>query len=97
MTRTFIAIAVTLATLSSAQAQQTIEADNGAVYRIIQTRHYDDGTAQTAVSTPDVDTIGLIFDCRGHMATQSSGMHSIAPHSVAGRISQIACAGPKER
>jgi hypothetical protein len=37
MTRTFIAIAVTLATLSSAQAQQTIEADNGAVYRIIQT------------------------------------------------------------
>jgi pimeloyl-ACP methyl ester carboxylesterase len=32
-----------------------------------------------------------------HMATQSSGMHSIAPHSVAGRISQIACAGPKER
>jgi hypothetical protein len=90
--RHIIAIAAAaLAFIPGAQAQQTIEADNGAVFHILRTMHYSDGTAQAAISTPDADEIGLISDCRGHMATFNSGLRSIAPRSVAGRIAQIAC------
>ena len=90
--RHIIAIAAAaLAFIPSAHAQQTVEADNGAVYHILRTMHYSDGTAQAAISTPDVDTVRLIFDCHGHMATFNSGLRSIAPRSVAGRIADIAC------
>jgi hypothetical protein len=94
VTRIFIAIAAAaLAFVPSAHATQwpTVEADNGAVFHILRTMHYSDGTAQAAISTPDADEIGLIFDCRGHMATFNSGLRSIAPRSVAGRIADIAC------
>jgi hypothetical protein len=79
-------------TLSAAHAAvQTVEADNGEVYRVMQTIHSRDGTAQAQIATPDNDVMNFVFDCRGHMATQTSGMRSIPPRSVAGRIAAIAC------
>ena len=60
MRHTIIAIAAAaLAIIPGAQAQ-TIEADNGAVYHILRTMHYSDGTAQAAISTPDADEIGWL-------------------------------------
>jgi hypothetical protein len=99
MRRTIIAIAAAFATLSGAQAAvQTGEADNGEVYRVLQTIHSRDGTAQAQIATPDDDVMNFVFDCRGHMASFSGGgMRSIPSRSVAGRIAQIACAAPKER
>jgi hypothetical protein len=97
MRHSLIAIAAAaLAFIPTAYAAvQTVEADNGAVYRIIQTRYYsDNGTAVALVSTPDVEQTSFLFDCQGRrMAIGNSMlMRSIPPRSVAGRIADIACA-----
>jgi hypothetical protein len=90
-----ITIVAVCATLS---AVQTVEDDNGAVYRILHVTHpWRDGPAQAQVATPDNDVVNLLFDCHGHMAPFDSGMRSIAPRSVAGRIAEIACAEAKEK
>lgn len=93
MRRILLTIAATLATLSSAQAAiQTVEADNGAVYRIMQIERWTNGTSQASIADPDGEVMNFVFDCRGHMASfAGGGMRSIPPRSVAGRIAQIAC------
>jgi hypothetical protein len=104
MRRTIIAITAALATLSSAQAAvQTVEADNGAVYRIlgihVQATKFQ-GISQTYVTTEVADDSNemtyLTFDCNGSFSLETaSGSHSgwrhIPARSVAGRIAQIAC------
>jgi hypothetical protein len=97
MRHILIAAAAALAFIPSAHAAQwpTVEADNGAVYRILDMvhpspRHSD---AQAQIEDPDGRIMNFVFDCQGHMASFSGGgMRSIAPRSVAGRIAQIACA-----
>jgi hypothetical protein len=91
--RHIIIAAAALAFVPSAYAQ-TIEADNGAVFKIIQVIHpsRDGGVGQAQVYTPDGQIINLLFDCRGNMAPFDGHMHSIPPRSVGGRIGQIACA-----
>jgi hypothetical protein len=95
-----IAIAIAAAALAfvpSAHAQ-TIEADNGAVFKIINLIHPDpssyEGTAQAQIYTPDGELVSLMFDCKGHMKRMDlmGPMTSIPPRSVGGRIGQIACA-----
>ena len=84
-----------LATLSGAHAAvQTVEADNSAVYRIMDMVHPSPqyGNAQAQIATPDGQVMNFVFDCRGHMASfAGGGMRSIPPRSVAGRIAAIAC------
>jgi hypothetical protein len=99
MRRTIIALAA-IATLSSAHAAvQTVEADNGAVYRIVEITHGRGGIANASVYSPDGDALNISFDCAGHMVitsmnAQASGPYqSVPPRSVAGRIGQLACGG----
>src|SRR5580704_12001817 len=91
-----ISTAITLATLSGAYAAvQAVEADNGAVYRIMDMVHPSPqyGNAQAQIADPDGNIMNFVFDCRGHMASfAGGGMRSVPPRSVAGRIAQIACA-----
>jgi len=101
MRRTFIAIAAALATLSSAQAAQSVEADNGLIYRVIEITHGRSGSAQASVYSPEDDLLSISFDCAGHMMIYSTDAHSfgpsqtVPPRSVAGKIAQLACAGAK--
>jgi hypothetical protein len=95
-----ISTAITLATLSEAQAAvQTVEADNGAVYEILYTARNADH-AEAHILTPDNEEIRFIFDCHGRMIVgsdfNSSNIRSIPPRSVAGRIAQIACGMPNK-
>jgi hypothetical protein len=99
MFRTIIAIstAITLSTLSGAQAAvQTVEADNGEVYHIVQITHGRGGQAAADVSAPD-GNLNISFDCDGQMTVYSYGAHAfgpmqyVPPRSVAGRIAAIAC------
>jgi hypothetical protein len=101
MRHTIIAIAAAaLAFIPSAHAAvQTVEADNGAVYRITETRPAVMGGVEAIVYPPSapgdyVDPMGLWFDCKGHMKRfdRMGPMTYVPPHSVAGRIAQIACA-----
>jgi hypothetical protein len=100
----FIAIALTaLALIPSAQAlynkaDRTVEADNGAVYEILYiTRNATQANAH--ILTPDNEELHFQFDCHGHMMVShgfdSSSIRTVPPRSVAGRIAEIACAGPK--
>lgn len=96
-------VALSADTISSASAaSQTVEADNGGVYRIEDIGHDIHGGAAVIVYGPsapgDVTApMQLAFDCRGHMVNQI-GMSApvyVPPRSVAGRIEAIACAGAK--
>jgi hypothetical protein len=99
--RTIIAIstAITLATLSGAQAAvQTVEADNGEVYRITEIRPAMVGGVEAIVYPPGApgdytEPMGLLFDCKGHMKhfNLMGPMTYVPPRSVAGRIAAIAC------
>jgi hypothetical protein len=103
MHRTFITIAAALATLSSAQAAvQTVEADNGSVYRITEIRPTGLGSVDAVVYPPGapgdyIEPMGIHFDCKGHMKRfdRMGPMTYVPPHSVAGRIAEIACAKPR--
>jgi hypothetical protein len=86
---------------SAHAAVQTVEADNGAVYRIVEVTHSRSGTASASVYPPDGGPLLISFDCAGHMIIYSLDAHAggpsqyVPPRSVAGRIAQIACAGAK--
>ena len=100
MRHTIIASAAALAFIHNAHAAvQTVEADNGAVYRITETRQSVAGGMEAVVYPPgapndDVDPMLLWFDCKGHMKRfdRMGPMKYVPPNSVAGRIAQIACA-----
>lgn len=87
---------------------QTVEADNGAIYKVDvnSISHYNNGTADVTVYfvegsgfNPE-NTHRLWFDCRGHFRDQTNppfGATQYAPpRSTAGRLSEIACAGAKD-
>lgn len=96
MTHTFIALAALAAmAIPPAWANQTVEADNGAVFEILYTaRSPTDGSVQAHVLTPDNEEIFFIFDCHGRMVlpNSSSNIRAIPPRSVAAGIAKIACA-----
>jgi hypothetical protein len=86
---------------------KSIEADNGAVYKVDlnSVSRYTNGTLDIliyAVEGSDFDPRNLSrlwFDCRGHFRDQTNGIgptQYAAPRSIAGRISQLACAGAKD-
>jgi hypothetical protein len=56
-------------------AVQTVEADNGEVYRVMQTIHSRDGTAQAQIATPDKDVMNFLA---GRIAQIACG--SVAGH-----------------
>jgi hypothetical protein len=95
MRHILITAAAELAFIPSAQAAvQTIEADNGAVFKIIQMIHpsRDGDVGQAQIYTPDGEFINLLFDCRGNISVGYGHMHSVPPRSVGGKIGQLACA-----
>lgn len=84
---------------------QTVEADNGAAYKIDRNSisHYANGGAHIivyAVEGPGFDARNLrrlYFDCRGHYRDESHGAGPIEyapPRSVVGKMGDIACAQP---
>ena len=94
MRHTLIAIAVALATLSSAHATIQIEADNGTVYRL-EAVHipYDHNHPITAeVVNDDGQFMLLDFDCNGHFIPGGGGWRNTPSRSVAAKIAQISCA-----
>lgn len=69
MRRSILALAV-IAPISIAHAEQTVEADNGGVYRIDQIAHDIHGGAEALVYGPSapgdiVAPVDLVFDCHG--------------------------------
>jgi hypothetical protein len=97
MMRYILIAAAALAFVPSARAQ-TIEADNGAVFKIINLTHPNpssyEGTAEAQIYTPDGELVSLMFDCKGHMKRMDimGPMTYIPPRSVGGKIGRIACA-----
>src|SRR5882672_2068261 len=87
---------------------QSVEADNGAVYKIDMNSisHNNNGTADLvvyAVEGPGYNPANmrrLWFDCQGRYRDLSApgiGPTQYAPpRSIAGRLSEIACAGAKD-
>jgi|GEM_PF-5593485 len=87
---------------------KNIEADNGAVYKIDlnSISHYNNGTADVVVYAVEGASYNpenmrrLWFDCQGHFRDETGpgfGPTEYAPpRSIAGRISQVACAGAKD-
>ena len=87
---------------------QNIEADNGAAYKIDlnSISHYNNGTADVvvyAVEGPGFNPENmrrLWFDCKGRYkdltVSVTSPTHYAPPRSIAGKLSEIACAGAKD-
>ena len=72
--RHIIITAAAIAFISSAHAAvQTVEADNGTVYRITEIRPSLSGGGMEAIVYPSgapgdyIEPMGLFFDCKGHM------------------------------
>jgi hypothetical protein len=89
---------------SSAQAAvQTVEADNGAVYRITGINPTGFGGVDAIVYPPGapgdfITPMQIRFDCHGHMRVHSYSYVSdpveyIPPRSVGSGLAQVACAG----
>ncbi len=88
---------------------QSIEADNGAVYKVDVnsiSRDAEDKVAEVVVYAVEggeyypPNLTQLTFDCRGHhfMDLRSFGTWAYAPpRSIAGKIEVIACFGPKRK
>jgi hypothetical protein len=84
----------------------TIEADNGAVFKVElnSITHFNNGSADMVVYAVQGDAYEpanltrYIFDCHGHyMDTANMGTTLYAPpKSVAGQMANIACAGAKD-
>lgn len=99
--RWIFAIAV-LVPLSANARTQAIEANDGSVFHVDLDTIYRRGpnAAEVVVYGPGapgdmVPAVKYMFDCLGH-AMVVSGMHPsgsfyVAPRSVGGRVSQIAC------
>ncbi len=94
-----IASAITIATLSGAYgAVQTVEADNGAVYRILQVVHPWNGGPARPKSPRRITMLSIYYSiAMGTWRRLISGMRAIAPRSVAGQIAEIACAEANSR
>lgn len=85
---------------------RTIEALNGAVYKIDMNSisHSTDGGADIMVYAVEGDTYDprnlkrFIFDCHGHFVDSDNMSATLytAPRSVVGQIAAIACAGAKD-
>ena len=87
---------------------QRIEADNGAVFQLDMSsiHRFGNGTAEATVYSVQGDAFNpenlrrLWFDCHGHYQDTTGPRISqtlyAAPHSMAGRISDIACVGAKD-
>ena len=114
--RVAAAVIATLILASPAFAQsfgkkanwKTLEADNGAIYKIDlnSISHYHNGTADMIVYAVEGSGYNpenmhrLWFDCHGNFRDETGprfGETEYAPpRSMAGRISEIACAGARE-
>lgn len=94
--KTFAAAIVAVLTINAAMAQ-VVEADNGATFRILGSRHMvGDGWVDPRVSASIADDDGRIhnitFDCAGRYGIMPFGnWHSIPPRSVLARINRIVC------
>jgi hypothetical protein len=88
---------------------QNIEADNGAAYKIDlnSISHYNNGTADVvvyAVEGPGYNPENmrrLWFDCKGRYkdltVSVTAPTQYAPPRSIAGKLSEIACAGAKDK
>jgi hypothetical protein len=101
-----ISVSCSTAAERSQSNWQTVEADNGAAYKVDlnSISHYANGGAHIivyAVERPGFDARNLrrlYFDCQGHYRGESGPIGQITyapPRSVVGRISNIACAQPR--
>jgi hypothetical protein len=96
-----ISTAITLATLSGAQAftprnltGPVVESDNGQRYQIEDITRREGGFVELNIYVHGApgDIMAperMMFDCRGHM--YNGAWAYVPPRSVAGRIAQIAC------
>jgi hypothetical protein len=88
----FIAIAAALAFIPSTRAEQTVEADNGAAYRVMGTHIPYDHNAPISIEVYDNNNhlMMLMFDCKGHIMSEE-GWHNLPSRSVAAQIAQLGC------
>lgn len=84
-----------VATLAiGAASAQVIEADNGATFKILGSRHMVGGDPRVSASVEDDDgrIHNITFDCAGRYGIMPFGnWHSIPPRSVLAKISRIVC------
>lgn len=103
-----LALCVGDAVAQKAANWKRVEADNGAVYQIDlnSISRYNNGTADIVVYAVEGSSYNpehmhrLWFDCHGRFRDETGPsfgtMQSAPPRSMAGRISEIACAGAKD-
>lgn len=88
-----------LASPAMAEKYPTVEADNGAKFRIINNMRSTNNTVSTLVADDDNRVTRFAFDCDGGNfsigQSQYVEWHHMAPKSVVAAIARIACGGHK--